>query len=62
MTLDLVSQPEIAERLGVTTNTVHVWRQRHKDFPAPEWVLGQVPIWRWEVIEGWARETGRLKC
>lgn len=57
--IDLVSQPDIAERLGVTTNTVHVWRQRY-EFPTPEWTVGQSPLWRWEIIEEWARETGRL--
>lgn len=55
---DLVGPHEIAGRLGVKVTTVHQWRQRDL-LPEPEAVISGVPVWLWEVIEKWAKETGR---
>jgi hypothetical protein len=66
--LDLVGIPEIAARLGVPRRTVITWRYRHKNPPAPPWqpfpaqfmIVSGRPVWRWEDVEAWAKETGRL--
>lgn len=55
-----VGLKEIAERLGVAQATADQWRQRGV-LPEPVWVVGGRPAWTWPLIEGWARETGRLK-
>lgn len=57
--LDLVGTTEVADRLGVQRQTVGQWRLRHV-MVEPTWTISGVPIWRWEVVEHWARETGRL--
>lgn len=55
-----VGRKEIAARLGRPEATVQQWRTRGV-FPAPEpTTVGGRPWWRWDVIEQWARETGRL--
>lgn len=59
---NLVSVAEVAERLGTTSGTVHSWRRRHADFPAPLTTLAVGPIWRWEDVARWAavpRRPGR---
>lgn len=60
---ELVDVTEIAERLGTTPGTVHSWRRRHADFPAPIAALAIGPIWAWSEIERWAARprvrTGR---
>ena len=60
MTPDLVSTGEIAERLNVKPMTVHTWRQRDLGFPEPAWQLLIGPVWKWEPVEEWAEQTGRL--
>lgn len=59
--LDLVSNQEIADRLGVQKATVHQWRFREL-MPAPDWILAIGPIWRWSTVEDWGRASGRLKA
>ena len=59
-TIDLVSAKEIAQRLDVRPQTVHVWQHRGI-FPPPDIRLGVGPIWHWATIEAWAKQTGRLK-
>ena len=57
----LVGAAEIAERLNLAgPDTVHVWRRRHEDFPAPVAALRQALVWAWPDVEKWARRTGRL--
>lgn len=62
---DPVGPVEIAQRLGVTLNTVHSWRtrsrvaERGKGLPAPEATCSNTPLWSWATIEAWARDTGR---
>ena len=53
---------EIAERAGVKPDTVHAWRQRHADFPAPIVLLAAGPVWRWSDVARWLavpRRSGR---
>ncbi|HEU5151113.1 MAG TPA: hypothetical protein VFU19_11480 [Iamia sp.] len=57
----LVGAAEIAERLGIgQTDTVHSWKRRHDDFPAPLRELRMGLVWWWPDVEKWARSTGRL--
>ncbi len=61
----LVGAAEIAERLrtaghSVQPRTIHQWRHRHPDFPAPVVSLKQAFVWHWPDVEEWARRTGRL--
>jgi hypothetical protein len=56
----LVGAAEIAERLGLAqVQTVHAWRRRYDDFPAPVARLRQALIWAWPDVERWAKTTGR---
>jgi len=57
----LVGAAEIAERLGIShPTTIHMWRKRYPDFPAPIAQLSQAMIWNWPDVERWARKTGRI--
>jgi hypothetical protein len=57
----LVGTAEIAERLGLAhPETVHDWRRRHPEFPAPVARLRIGYIWYWPEVERWAVATGRL--
>lgn len=54
----IVGVAEIAERTGSTVNTVHSWRRRHADFPAPVATLAMGPVWLWSDVAHWiARST-----
>jgi predicted DNA-binding transcriptional regulator AlpA len=58
----LVGAAEIAERLGVSSSqTIHVWRGRHHDFPQPITKLKTAMIWYWPEVEQWARGSGRFR-
>lgn len=58
---DLVGAAEIAERLGIAhAQTVHNFRKRYTDFPAPVATLRQAMVWSWADVERWARDSGRL--
>lgn len=58
---DLVGTAEIAARLGIShSETVHNWRTRYPDFPAPVARLRQAMVWAWPDVEKWAKRTGRL--
>ena len=52
---ELVGAAEIAERLGVSLHTVHSWRRRHDDFPAPVAQLRQALVWAWPDVAAWAQ-------
>lgn len=56
---DPVGVSDIAERLGVKTQTVAQWKLRGL-LPEPRWTVSKIPAWQWPDIEKWARETGRL--
>lgn len=58
---DLVGAAEIAARLGMRQNhTVHEWRKRYADFPAPIAELAMGHVWSWTEVARWAKRTGRL--
>lgn len=50
---EIVSVTEIAQRHGTTPGTVHSWRRRHQDFPAPLAALATGPVWRWDEVSAW---------
>jgi predicted DNA-binding transcriptional regulator AlpA len=56
---ELVVAADIAERLGISRARVSVLAGR-SDFPRPVGRLGRSDVWRWAIVESWARETGRL--
>lgn len=53
--IDVVGVAEIAERASVDAGTVHAWRSRHDDFPAPLATLKAGSVWTWAAIERWLR-------
>lgn len=57
----LVGTAEIAARLGLKNpETVHDWRRRHDDFPAPVARLRIGYVWNWPDVLRWAKTTGRV--
>lgn len=52
---ELVGAAEIADRFDVGVQTVHSWRRRYDDFPAPVAQLQQAMIWAWPDVERWHR-------
>ncbi len=56
---ELVIAVDIAERLGISPQRVHVL-VAGPGFPRPLGKLGRSTVWRWTAVERWARETGRL--
>jgi predicted DNA-binding transcriptional regulator AlpA len=59
---ELVIAVDIAERLGISPQRVHVLVSG-PGFPKPLGTLGRSAVWRWSSVERWARETGRtLGC
>ncbi len=57
---DLVDIPLVAQRLGVSRNTVDIWRSRDI-LPPPDYPNLSRPLWDWTTIEDWAVNTNRLK-
>lgn len=57
---------EIAQALGVATDTVQKWRARFTveladhPFPEPRWTVGGAPCWDLRDVVRWAKRTGRL--
>lgn len=59
---DLVGAAEIAERLGLShVQSVHAWRRRYGDFPAPVAELSMGLVWTWSEVREWAVRSGRLR-
>jgi predicted DNA-binding transcriptional regulator AlpA len=56
---ELVISADIAKRLGLTRQRIHVLANR-SGFPPPLGKLGRSSVWHWASIERWARETDRL--
>jgi hypothetical protein len=55
--VDVVGAKEIAERLGIPENTVHMWRKRGL-LPNAEGVVSGMPAWRWTTIKNWLQSHG----
>ena len=55
---ELVIASDIARRLGLTQQRVHVLVDA-PGFPTPLGKLGRSRVWRWSSVERWAVETGR---
>lgn len=59
---DLVGATEIGALLGVSRQRVDQIARTDSSFPAPVGTISRnVRVWSLEIIEQWARETGRLK-
>lgn len=50
---ELVGMDEIAERGGVSKQTVRSWVRRHETFPQPVASLAVGRIWAWADVERW---------
>ncbi len=55
----MVGEKEIAERLGVRPNTVHVWMKRGV-LPQPDGLVSGMPAWNWSTIRERLRASGTL--
>lgn len=55
---DLITMGQIAERFGVTYDTVKKWRKRPwVEFPLPDLkppARQSTPLWYWKTIRRWA--------
>lgn len=56
---ELVIAVDIAKRLSMSPQRVYVLAGG-ASFPKPVGMLGRSAVWRWNSVERWARETGRL--
>lgn len=59
--IEPVGLTEISDRLGYPRQTAKTWHQRGVLPPAGPGSVSGAPWWDWSAIEGWARETGRLR-
>jgi len=57
MKLDIVGTAEAAEMIGVSQNTINVWRLRGQ-FPEPDAVLVCGLVWRRSTIARWMKGAG----
>lgn len=48
----LYTYADISAESGVSVSVLRVWLQREK-LPAPDYRLGQSPVWEPETIEPW---------
>jgi len=73
-TIELLTLDEVAERSGLTKDSIRVYHgratrarragtARPQDLPAPDFTLGRIPAWRPETIDAWndARAESRRK-
>lgn len=57
---DVVSQTGISKRLGVARVTVKKWiREDRYNFPLPDLIVDNRPLWDWERVVLWVRQTDR---
>lgn len=57
---DIVTNAEIASRLGISPHTVVQWRQRYKgEFPDPVAQHGMAYVWEWADVYAWLKATKR---
>ncbi|HEV7761355.1 MAG TPA: hypothetical protein VGO78_20260 [Acidimicrobiales bacterium] len=60
---DLVSIPDIANRIGVTREAVRNWANgaRQANFPVPKGIVGDgIKVWTWADVNGWLRRNLNL--
>ena len=55
--MDIVGAKEIAERLGIPENTVHMWSKRRL-LPEPDGTVSGMAAWRWVTIRNWLQSRG----
>lgn len=51
---------DVATEFGVTYETVRKWRTRGI-FPEPDNRFGRSPVWTWNTLSTWGKQTGRLE-
>ena len=49
---DMLTQDQVATRLGVTVGTVKEWRKR-RIFPAPDRTIDRRPYWTPDTVDSW---------
>ncbi len=54
----VLTEAELAERLGRKKNTIRVWTKRHDD-PLPRLGPGR-PLFYWPDVLDWLRRTGKV--
>ena len=59
MTEELLGVTEIAAFVGLSRQRVQKLTETDADFPEPVAVLARGRVWSRQVIEEWARDTGR---
>lgn len=55
----LVGLTEIAMRAGVQKAAVSAWRTRNIGFPPSFQEMHNGPVWWWEPVRQWLKNTGR---
>lgn len=53
-----VAATELALLLGIKLDSV-LKLQARRQLPAPTWIVGGRPAWRWSEIRSWGVEAGR---
>jgi predicted DNA-binding transcriptional regulator AlpA len=56
---DLLNAGDVAAELGISANSVYVYRHRYPDFPAPVLEHGRCYLWHRADIRKWARGRGK---
>ncbi|MGP9509522.1 MULTISPECIES: helix-turn-helix transcriptional regulator [unclassified Halomonas] len=51
---------QVAERLGVSINTVWRWVREQDDFPKPKKLGEKTTRWRLEDVDNWANDRERV--
>lgn len=60
--VDLVTNADIADRLGLSPHTIVQWRARFKgEFPEPKAQHGMAYVWEWADVYAWLKATGRAE-
>ena len=57
----LGSLSDLAERLGVSRQTVWNWTRRYEDFPVPLAETASGPLWALREVEDWAKARSRSR-
>lgn len=60
MTYDLLTNDQVAERVGLAYDTLYSYRRR-KSFPEPDTYFGRTPLWKIETVDKWLESRKRSK-
>jgi predicted DNA-binding transcriptional regulator AlpA len=56
---DIIDAHGVADVLGISANSVYVYRKRHDDFPPPILVHGRCLMWHRGDITRWMRARAK---